>query len=350
LKKKKRKKDETTTEPVVEEEKEKEEKPKTKKEQKTEWFWELLNDTKPIWLRPAKEVKQDEYDNFYKSITKDSGKPLVQIHFNAEGEVEFKAILFIPEEAPADLFRTYGQKNRSLKLYVKRVFITDDFDDSLMPHYLSFIKGVVDSDDLPLNVSREILQQNKILKVIKKKLIRKALELIKSLADADDADTAEEKKIAAEKYNKFWKHFGTSIKLGVIEDQTNKTRLSKLLRFLSSKSEDKLTSLEDYVSRMKEGQKYIYYLAGENLDAVKHSPFLERLIKRGYEVLYLVDSIDEYTAQHLGKYDGKELVNISTENLKFGDEDEEQKEKEKKLEEEYKPLSEFIKTTLGKKN
>jgi len=335
-----------TTEPVVEEEEKKEEeKPKTKKEQKTEWFWDLLNDTKPIWLRSPKEVTQEDYDSFYKSITKDSGKPLAQTHFSAEGEMEFKSILYIPEEAPHDLFRTYGQKSKSLKLYVKRVFITDDFED-LMPGYLSFIKGVVDSDDLPLNVSREILQQNSILKMIKKKLVRKAIELIKSLADGDDADTEEGKKEAQEKYAKFWKNFGTSVKLGVIEDQANKTRLSKLIRFLSSKSENKLTSLNEYVSRMKDGQEYIYYLAGENLEAVKNSPLLEGLVGRGYEVLYLVDPIDEYTAQHIGKFEGKELINISTDNVHIK---ESKKEKRKLLEEKYKPLSEFIKSKLGKK-
>jgi len=320
---------------------------KLKKESKTEWYWELLNDTKPIWLRSPKSVTQEDYDSFYKSLTKDSGKPLSQIHFNVEGELEFKSILYIPEEAPHDLFQTYGQKSKSLKLYVKRVFITDDFED-FMPKYLNFIKGVVDSDDLPLNVSREILQQNNILKMIKKKLVRKTLELISSLANGDGATTEEAKTEAREKYDKFWKNFGTSIKLGVIEDQTNKTRLSKLLRFLSSKSNNKLASLDEYISRMKKGQKSIYYLAGENLETVKNSPFLERLIKRGYEVLYLVDSIDEYTAQHLGKYDGKDLVNISSENLKIGNDDNE-KETEKKYEEDYKPLSEFIKSKLGKK-
>merc|ERR1712202_104677 len=218
------------------EEEEEEDKPKTKTVEKTVHDWELLNETKPVWQRPAKEITDSEYAEFFKSISKDSSDPLAKTHFAAEGEVSFKSILFIPSSAPQGMFNDYGNKKTdSIKMYVRRVFITDDFQD-MMPKYLQFVTGVVDSDDLPLNVSRETLQQHKLLKVIKKKLVRKALEMIK--------------KLSKEEYDAFWKEFGTSVKLGLIEDYSNRTRLAKLLRFASSESEEDLTSLEEYVERM----------------------------------------------------------------------------------------------------
>merc|ERR1711931_138471 len=205
----------------------------------------------------------------------DSSDPLAKTHFAAEGEVSFKSILFIPSSAPQGMFNDYGNKKTdSIKLYVRRVFITDDFQD-MMPKYLQFVTGVVDSDDLPLNVSRETLQQHKLLKVIKKKLVRKTLDMIKKISDED--------------YLKFWKEFSTNIKLGVMEDHSNRTRLAKLLRFRSSNDAEKLTSLADYVSRMKDKQETIFFMAGGSLDEVKNSPFVERLLKKGYEVLYLVE-------------------------------------------------------------
>ncbi|XP_041936766.1 endoplasmin [Alosa sapidissima] len=240
--------DATEDEVEVEEEEEKEDKPKTKKVEKTVWDWELMNDIKPIWQRPSREVEEDEYKAFYKTFSKDSDEPLGHIHFTAEGEVTFKSILFVPAAAPRGLFDEYGsKKNDFIKLFVRRVFITDDFHD-MMPKYLNFVRGVVDSDDLPLNVSRETLQQHKLLKVIRKKLVRKTLDMIK--------------KIAEEVYNeKFWKEFGTNIKLGVIEDHSNRTRLAKLLRFQTSNSEKEPASLEQYVERMKEKQDKIYFMA-----------------------------------------------------------------------------------------
>merc|ERR1712136_613815 len=245
---------------------------------------ELQNTTKPVWQRPSKEITDEEYNEFYKSISKESTDPLSHTHFVAEGEVSFKSILFLPAKAPAGMFNDYGQKKTdTIKMYVRRVFITDDFAD-MMPKYLHFIRGVVDSDDLPLNVSR------------------KALDMIK--------------KIDAEDYiEKFWKEFGTNMKLGVIEDHSNRTRLSKLLRFMSSNHPTDLTSLEDYIERMKEKQEKIYFCAGNGRKEVENSPFVERLLKKGYEVLYLTEPVDEYTIQALPEFDGKRFHNVAKEGL-----------------------------------
>ncbi|XP_074533930.1 endoplasmin isoform X2 [Halichoeres trimaculatus] len=313
----------------VEEEEEDKDKPKTKKVEKTVWDWELMNDIKPIWQRPAKEVEDDEYKAFYKTFSKDSDDPLAHIHFMAEGEVTFKSILFVPTSAPRGLFDEYGsKKNDYIKLFVRRVFITDDFND-MMPKYLNFVKGVVDSDDLPLNVSRETLQQHKLLKVIRKKLVRKTLDMIK--------------KIAEEQYNeKFWKEFGTNIKLGVIEDHSNRTRLAKLLRFQTSNSEKDLSSLEEYVERMKEKQDKIYFMAGTSRKEAESSPFVEKLLKKGYEVIYLTEPVDEYCIQALPEFDGKRFQNVAKEGIKF-DESDKAKEAREALEKEYEPLTTWLK-------
>ncbi|XP_016390962.1 endoplasmin [Sinocyclocheilus rhinocerous] len=345
-------KTETVEEPIEEEEAEKEEaaedeaeveeededkdKPKTKKVEKTVWDWELMNDIKPIWQRPAKEVEEDEYKAFYKTFSRDSDEPISHIHFTAEGEVTFKSILFIPASAPRGLFDEYGtKKNDFIKLFVRRVFITDDFHD-MMPKYLNFIKGVVDSDDLPLNVSRETLQQHKLLKVIRKKLVRKTLDMIK--------------KIAEEQYNdKFWKEFGTNIKLGVIEDHSNRTRLAKLLRFQTSHHETTPSSLEQYVERMKEKQDKIYFVAGTSRKEAESSPFVERLLKKGYEVIYLTEPVDEYCIQALPEFDGKRFQNVAKEGVKF-DESDKAKEKREALEKEFEPLTTWMKEKSLKDN
>uniref|UniRef100_A0A8C4HS27 Endoplasmin n=1 Tax=Dicentrarchus labrax TaxID=13489 RepID=A0A8C4HS27_DICLA len=259
----------------------------------------------------------------------DSDDPLAYIHFMAEGEVTFRSILFVPTSAPRGLFDEYGsKKNDYIKLFVRRVFITDDFND-MMPKYLNFVKGVVDSDDLPLNVSRETLQQHKLLKVIRKKLVRKTLDMIK--------------KIAEEQYNdKFWKEFGTNIKLGVIEDHSNRTRLAKLLRFQTSNSETQVASLEEYVERMKEKQDKIYFMAGTSRKEAESSPFVEKLLKKGYEVIYLTEPVDEYCIQALPEFDGKRFQNVAKEGVKF-DESEKAKEKREALEKEYEPLTTWLK-------
>ncbi|CAL8358952.1 unnamed protein product [Lota lota] len=322
-------KDATEDEVEVEEEEEDKEKPKTKKVEKTVWDWELMNDIKPIWQRQAKEVEEEEYKAFYKTFSKDTDEPLSHIHFTAEGEVTFKSILFVPASAPRGMFDEYGsKKNDYIKLFVRRVFITDDFND-MMPKYLNFVKGVVDSDDLPLNVSRETLQQHKLLKVIRKKLVRKTLDMIK--------------KIAEEHYNdKFWKEFGTNIKLGVIEDHSNRTRLAKLLRFHTSHSDTEVSSLEQYVERMKEKQDKIYFMAGTNRKESESSPFVERLLKKGYEVVYLTEPVDEYCIQALPEFDGKRFQNVAKEGIKF-DESEKAKEKREGLEKDFEPLTTWLK-------
>ncbi|XDV24679.1 hypothetical protein PO909_028789 [Leuciscus waleckii] len=330
-------KEETTEEEAeVEEEDEDKEKPKTKKVEKTVWDWELMNDIKPIWQRPAKEVEEDEYKAFYKTFSRDTDEPMSHIHFTAEGEVTFKSILFIPASAPRGLFDEYGtKKNDFIKLFVRRVFITDDFHD-MMPKYLNFIRGVVDSDDLPLNVSRETLQQHKLLKVIRKKLVRKTLDMIK--------------KIAEEEYNdKFWKEFGTNIKLGVIEDHSNRTRLAKLLRFQTSHSETVQSSLEQYVERMKEKQDKIFFMAGTSRKEAESSPFVERLLKKGYEVVYLTEPVDEYCIQALPEFDGKRFQNVAKEGVKF-DESDTAKEKREALEKEFEPLTTWMKDKALKDN
>jgi heat shock protein beta len=323
---------------VEEEEEEVEDKPKTKKVTETVWDWELLNQTKPLWTRSTKEITDEEYKSFYKAISKESDDPLKWIHFAAEGDAEFKAILYIPGTAPHNMFDPNSKTHRgALKLFVRRVFITDDFDN-LVPNYLKFIRGVVDSDDLPLNVSREMLQQSKVLKQIEKKIVRKSIAMFQELASAESKDD----------YKKFWENYGTNVKLGVIEDTGNRSRLTKLLMFHSSKTGE-LTTLDDYVSRMKEGQDQIFYLAGSSKDSVEKSPLIERAVKKGYEVLYMVDPIDEYALQHITKYDGKhKMTNLGKEGVKFDDEAEAAEEK-KKVEEEFTPLADFLKNTFPDK-
>jgi len=308
---------------------EKEEK-KTKEVEKTVWDWELMNDTKPLWQRKPSEVEDKEYEDFYKSFAKDSAKPLAKTHFVAEGEVTFKSILFVPETAPHNIFNDYGSKTSHIKMFVRRVFITDDFTE-MMPKYLNFVKGVVDSDDLPLNVSRETLQQNKLLKVIKKKLVRKALDMIKKLKDSSKED-----------YDKFWKEYSTNLKLGVIEDSTNRTRIAKLVRFTSSNSETETTTLEEYVGRMKEGQTHIYFVGAGSKDEAVKSPFVERLLKKGYEVLYLVEPIDEYCIQSLPEFDGKKFQNVAKEGLEI-DSGEDAKKKNEEMAKDLEPLLNYLK-------
>jgi heat shock protein 90kDa beta len=301
--------------------------PKTKKVSKTVWDWELMNNNKPIWTRKPTDVKQEEYNEFYKALTKDSTEPLTQSHFVAEGEVTFRSLLFIPKTNPAESFNKYGEKSDNIKLYVRRVFITDEFND-MIPKYLSFIRGIVDSDDLPLNVSRETLQQHKLIKVIKKKLVRKILDLLI--------------KLEAETYGKFWKEYSTNIKLGVMEDPSNRARLAKLLRFQSSNDKSgKLTSLAEYTSRMKSKQEWIYYIAASNRAEAEKSPFIERLVARGYEVLYLVEAVDEYCISALPEFDGKKFQNVAKEGFTLP-ESEEAKAKFEELKERFEPLTKWF--------
>jgi heat shock protein 90kDa beta len=301
------------------------------------WDWTRINSNVAIWSREKEEVTDDEYKAFYKSLTKDSAEVDTWIHFKAEGEVEFKSILFIPAAA-GNLYDDYNNRVAGIRLYVRKVLIQDDFED-LLPRYLNFLRGVVDSDDLPLNVSRETLQQHKILKVMSKKLVRKALEMLRKLAN-DPAKEGEDET----PYIKFWKEFGKSIKMGIIEDSSNRSKLAKLLRYTTSKSDGKYVSLDEYVSNLASWQTDIYFLAGESMETIAKSPFLEAAKKKNIEVLYLDEPIDEYTMQHLGEYDGHKLQSLSKEGLKFGDEDEDViKERAKIYKENFRPLTKYLK-------
>merc|ERR1712048_98648 len=356
-------KDDVETKDDDEEKEEEEKKAPTKK---TVYEWEQVNTQKAIWLRAKEDVTEEEYNEFYKSISKDYLDPLAYTHFNAEGEIEFKSILFLPKKAPMDMMDNYWTKKSEVKLFVRRVLVAEKFDE-LLPRYLNFVRGVVDSDDLPLNVSREQLQQNKIMKVISKKLVRKVLELMKKLSkeedsgeDDDEEEDKEEKEEKEEKedeeekkdkkdeestWAKFYKEFNKNLKMGCYEDDSNRSKISKLLRFTSTKSEDKDISLDKYLDRMQESQESIYYMSGDNMEVMKKAPSLQVFKKKDIEVLMLSDHLDEPCIQKLADYEGKKFVSIQKADVKL-DETEEEKKRFTKLKDMYKPLTDWWKEKL----
>merc|ERR1719507_2193602 len=339
------KKDDVETKDDDDDEKEEEKKTPTKK---TVYEWEQVNTQKAIWLRSKEDVTEEEYNEFYKSISKDYLDPLSYTHFNAEGEIEFKSILFLPKKAPFDMMDNYWTKKAEVKLYVRRVLVAEKFDE-LLPRYLNFVWGVVDSDDLPLNVSREQLQQNKIMKVISKKLVRKVLELMKKLAkeeegdddddekedgddekkeSKDDEKADEEKKDKGDdekSWTKFWKEFNKNLKMGCYEDDSNRSKLSKLLRFTTTKSEGKEISLDKYLDRMQESQESIYYMSGDSLETMQKAPSMQVFKKKDLEVLMLSDHLDEPCLQKLADYEGKKFVSIQKADVKLDETEEEKK-------------------------
>ena len=298
----------------------------------------VQNNDKPIWVRAPKDVEKASYDEFFKSTFKEFLDPLAYNHFAVEGDIEFRSILYVPGMAPFEQ-QDMMARSKAIKLYVRRVFISDEFDDSLLPRYLTFVRGVVDSNDLPLNVSREILQESRVVRVMRKRLIRKTLDMLKEISKRDNDD-----------YATFWEAFGRNLKLGVIEDTANRDALAPLLRFETSSTEKgKNVGLDTYVENMKEGQSSIYYVAADTREAAENSPFLEQLTKKGFEVLFLIDPIDEVAMTNLSQYKEKTLVDISKEDLDLGEEDEEEAKKTKELEEEYKALTDWMQGELAGK-
>lgn len=313
---------------------------KTEPEELTEevWEWNQINTQKPIWTRSPKDITEEEYVEFYKTFTKSNdGDPIAWSHFKGEGDVDFRSIMYIPARPDANFYQSLASATNNVKLFIKRVFITDDVAGDFFPRWLSFLKAIVDAEDLPLNVSRETLQQHKTLKMISKRLVKKALDMFAQLAKNDE-----------KKYSEFISHYGVALKYGAIESQTHRKKVASLLRFRSSQNaQDAVVGLDAYIERMKPDQKNIFYASGMTIEEIEQSPFLERLVADGYEVLYFVDPIDEMLMQNMPGYDGKSFSNIAKGDIKIGDDSDEAKAEHKELEETFKPLQNWLKSTLS---
>uniref|UniRef100_A0A6C0J0J0 Histidine kinase/HSP90-like ATPase domain-containing protein n=1 Tax=viral metagenome TaxID=1070528 RepID=A0A6C0J0J0_9ZZZZ len=317
---------------LVEDVEESEEKKIRNKITETYEEWEKLNEQEPIWIKSSDQVSLEEYNKFYKNLSNDFDDCLRYKHFKVEGNIDVKGVLFIPKRAPMDMFQTNNNNKNKIKLYVKRVFICDDCPE-LIPDYMNFVTGIIDSDDLPLTVSREMLQENKTINLIRKSVTKQVLNTLESLSESE------------EDYNNFYKEFSKNIKLGIHEDEKNRNRLTKLLRFNSLKKVDKLLSLDDYISNMKENQPGIYYITGESISKVINSPFLEKLKNKDYNVLFLTDAIDEYMLQYLTEYENKKLLSVTKVNLELGETEEEKKNLET-ISKDFEPLCLKIKEVL----
>lgn len=313
-----------------------------KKETVVKDEFETVNQASALWTRSKSDITQEQYDEFYKHVSHDFEAPLAHTHNRVEGRSEYIQLLYIPARAPFDLWDR--NKRGGIKLYVKRVFIMDDAEQ-LMPVYLRFVKGVIDSSDLPLNVSREILQESRDVKVIREGSTKRVLGMLEEMANSDD-------QAQKDKYAKFWKEFGQVLKEGIGEDHANKERIAKLLRFASTHNDndEQTVSFADYIGRMKEGQDKIYYVTAENYAAAKNSPHLEIFRKKGVEVLLLTDRVDEWMLSFLHDVEGKELVSVAKGDLDLGKlEDETEKKQHEQTETEYKDLVEKMKTALADK-
>ncbi|MDO4626599.1 MAG: molecular chaperone HtpG [Pasteurellaceae bacterium] len=299
--------------------------------------WEKINKAQALWTRSKGEISDEEYKEFYKHLTHDFADPLIWAHNKVEGNQEYTSLLYVPSKAPWDLFNR--DHKHGLKLYVQRVFIMDDAEQ-FMPNYLRFMRGLIDSNDLPLNVSREILQDNKVTAALRKALTKRSLQLLEKLAQDDK-----------ENYLAFWKEFGLVLKEGPAEDYANKEQIAKLLRFASTHndSSEQNVSLDDYISRMKEGQKDIYYITADSYTAAKNSPHLELFNKKGIEVLLLSDRIDEWMLSYLTEFDGKKLQTITKADLDLGDLADEEAEEQKEQDKSFASFIERVKSLLGER-
>ena len=313
-----------------EEKEEKEEKPKTQKVKELVSEWKVINNEKPIWCEKPEDLSEKQYNNFYKNLTGEHSEPLVYKHFHTEGNMECNSIIYIPEKAPFELFENTATKKKNIKLYSKKVFIMDNCEE-LIPEWLKFVKGVVDCNDIKLNVSREILQQSKVVSQIKNVLVKKSIELIHEISEDED------------KFNKFYENYNKMLKLAVHEDSKNRSKLVEFLRYYSLNNHTKLISLKEYVENMKEEDKTIYYICGENKETLSKSPLIERIKNEGHDILYFTDPIDQYMIQNVTEYMEKKLVDVSKEGIKFDE------EKIKQQTEENKELIDFFKEKLGER-